>query len=445
MSTDYEGLRIEVGKIAPWVFPLVSTCSATGGTTQLTDIYQLTDSNSDVFSADTLTTMWIFRPDAGTATDRERRVGGNSGSALVTTTGFLYQGGTAWAVAPASAEQYEIHAIRPKTTFDILVRTMDEFYQATLVPISRFTDADMQTSGTTNYSISGAGSLSKVTTASNVHSGSQSLFLNAGTAGEYAESPSIRVQPGKQYFASSVFRVDAGTGSFAVWDKTNDVEIGTRLSHSLEAFMSVQRTFTAPTGCEEVSFRIYATGSADDIYIDCFHGPFKSDDGVMNAPSWLKRDSQFRKLLTADYLGQYASGVYDANTRRFDEILRRYYSLRVNSYAANPYKIEFRNTYLPMQELWVEGIRKASDVTTFAFTAAGETAPTTEIDKHTLALAWARNIARHVLSYRPDDDEAKATLGQCNDELEPLMQDYIFDLETPTYEPGHPLTYSVRG
>jgi hypothetical protein len=446
MTDGYESLRQELAVIAPWIIPVVSTYTAAGAATYGVDTLLWSDSSSDSLSPDTATGMWVFRPDAAAAGDRERRVGGNSGTAIDTSTGRLYQGGASYSNSPAQGEQYELHCERPRTLFNILVRTMEEFYQAVIVPVSRFTDADMETSGTSNYSISGAGSISKVTTAANVPGGStQSLFFNAGTAGEYVESPTIRVVPGQSYFASSIFRADVGTGYFAVWDKSNDLEIGSRLSHSLERFMSVQRQFSTPTNCEEISLRIYCSGATDDIYIGPFNGPYKASDLILNMPTWANRGSKIRKLSVARYLDSYGSGVYDTESRVYEEIMKRHYALRVNSAAANPYRLELRNTHNPMQELWLEGIRKASEVTTFAFTAAGETSPTTEIDKHTLALAWARNVSRFVLSYQRDDEEAKATLAQANEELGPLMRDYLEDLETPSQPPRHPLVGSVRG
>lgn len=451
MATALTDLRSEVARILPWLVPAVSTFSALGTTAYGVDTVLWRDPSTMALSAGSLNNLWIYRPAATDATDRERRALGNSGSPLDPTTGRIYADG-AWTNAPASTERYELWAVQPRVGFNLLVETMENFLQADTQSIPMFTDADMEQSGTTSYSISGAGAISKVTAAANVLNGAQSLFFNAGTAGEYIETPSVRVQASQQYFAAVDMRVDVGGPAYlAVWDKTNDAEIesSNRRGTSLEAFMNVQRTFTIPATCEEIALRVYCTTDSDDIYIDAFHGPFKASDVILPVPTGLVRESDLRKLMVARYGLEISEGVYDARTRRLDALRNAQFHTRINLHHATQSTIELRDTRLPLAPLFAETLRKGADVTTWAFTAAGESAPTTNLPKRMLALEWALRLCRHIegqptlFNYAIDMTKvsaARASLEAPGGELAGLKRDYARDLETPTYPVAHPLS-----
>ena len=450
VATTWEQVRAAWAQIAPWMIPLsAGTADAASDTTQLTDIEAWQDPSSVGISSKSLNNRWIFRPDAAAAGDRKRRIGGNSGSGLVPSTGAIYPM-VAWTNAP-DGEQYDIFdKIDPEVAFNLLVQSAEQFWIPDYSPLSMFTDSDMQTSGTTNYSLSGAGSLSKVTTANKVNVGAQALFFNAGTAAEYIEGPSVRVMPGESYFASVLIHADAGGPfAFVIWDKTNDAELGNsdRVYTTLERYVSLQRKFTTTAhvvsstgavttqGTEEVALRVYCTAATDDAYISAFSGPYKTTDARINAPSTLQNDLRLRKLLYADYGLQYATGVYDADSRDFTEIQRDLYHVRAAHHHANPYRIEFR-TQLEQRELWIEHLRRLSDVVTLAWTAAGETSPTIPIEKRLIALDSMRRICKHLLTTLPTDTEIRATLSEIDDprgEYKSLMLDYQRTLETPQY------------
>jgi hypothetical protein len=392
--------------------------------------------------------MWIFLPDA-LAANRERRIGGSTPITLAS--GTITHDGVAYSANLASGGQYEIHAIQPKLSFDILTMTMREFVQPDYMPLHGGNDEDMEATGTTNYAVSGAGSISKVTAAGNVESGASSLFFNAGTANEVMSGPDYTVVGSKQYFASACYRVDAGGPVyFYPYDVTNSAEIesANRRSHALERFLVVQRRFTTPATCEHVDLRVEVTGSADDAYIDYLCPPRKSTDSYLYLPASITRDSQVRKLYVATYSEQVSADVYDARSRQYEEWGQKgvHWNTRFNPHHANPGRIEFPKGSPPLEELWIEAVRKSSDITTWAFTAAGETAPTTSIDRHMLALAWVKNVCKAILTYAPDDQEVQATLEQIagkggeKGELTYLMEEYMRDLETPYYAPAHPLS-----
>lgn len=382
-SSTQAAARSSLRLFAPWLIPVKSTFSANGNVAYGVDTVLFKEATVQTLDANQYDGMWLFRPAADTA-DRIRRISGgsgNSGNGLDLANGRIYVNSD-WSDAPDSGEAYEIHAIHPEETFRILRDdVLHNFHVPVIGPVMAFTDADMQESGTTSYTLSGAGSLSKVSTAANVHNGRQSLFFNAGTAGESVSSPAVRVHEGQQYFASVILRVDAGGPFyFAIYDNTNGAEIDSsdRVSSSHEGFMSLQRTFTPPSGCEEVLLQVIGTANTDDAYIQGFFGPFKASDRLFDLPSWIERSSELQKLLYADYQYQVEAGVYDANSRAHVEHERFYadYHVRINNDAAHPSRIEFApNSSLRLAEMWAEALKPVDTHVTVLFTAAGETSP----------------------------------------------------------------------
>ena len=79
MALTYEGARAFTHRRAPWLIPTIGTTSAAGNVAYLIDTVLWTDTSSVNLTAQSLNGLWILWPDTVTATDRERRVGGNSG------------------------------------------------------------------------------------------------------------------------------------------------------------------------------------------------------------------------------------------------------------------------------------------------------------------------------------------------------------------------------
>ena len=339
-------------------------------------------------------------------------------------------------------DQYEIWRIRPQTAFDLLVRVMERFPQHVLDTPQMFADANMETAGVASWTASSGATLTKVTTAANVHMGTQALRIQADSTDDYAESASIKVIPGQTYYVSTIARADVGTVLLVVYDKTNSAEIesSSRVSHSLEKYMQLWRTFTVPSTCEEISVRLQLSGATDDGYFDRVSGPYLMGRGVIPAPSWMATGSNLGKLLTAKYERTYANGVNDAESRVFSAPWQRgpEYTTRLIHQDANQYRIELSRP-IPQAEIWLEATRPAADFTTFVFTAAGETSPTTSIPKDLLALRWLEEICEHVLDFEEPSlhDEAAETLtkirsGISANSLAQKMREYTADLVTPS-------------
>ncbi len=458
MAVTYTALRAEERRIAPFLIPRISTFTSNGTTAYGIDTAMWTDVSAVALTAKSASGMYLLRPTAVAAGDRVRRVTGNSGSPLDLTNARIYVD-RVWTNAPTQGEVYELHSIDPNDEHDLRLMSLESFLIPAYAPLGPASqgdsDWDMHETGATNYTVSGAGSATKVTTVANVDFGIQSLFFNAGTASENVKTVTSRVTPGQTYFASAIYRVDVGGPAyFVLWDETNNAEIENsgRIGHSLEQFMSVQRTFTTPETCEEISRRIYVTGNTDDVYIAAFTRPVKASDRFAYLPSYVTRDVDFRKLYFARY-AQPVNGtggtVYDFQSRYFSEDWHdgHEFNTRFNLQDANPGRIENPRGSWPMQEAWVEVIRKESEVTALAFTAAGETSPTTNLPKHHLALENVRRICESILSYRPDDAEVKRKAAELNNpagELQELWRAYRKNLETVSYAPQTRLRHLTR-
>lgn len=431
--SDYESLRAETRRLAPWLAPVIGTYSALGSTTTGIDTFYFQDANTNLQTPEDLAGYWILRPDAAVAGDRERQI-----DTVALATGTITHRGAAYTNAPASAEQYEIWLRRPKDAFDELVSVMENFQVPTYQALPAFTDADQETSGVGSWTASAA-SLTKVTTAANVPAGNTQSLRTLLTGAGYAESVTFVVVPGQTYRISVPCRVDVGGPAILVaWDKTNDAEIESslRVSHSLERFMVLMRSFTTPSTCKLAAVRLQGTANLDDIYWGAVHGPWLATDDNFNAPSWLNRASDLRKLMTARYTLSYDEGVYDAASRVFNQEFYpgRDYALRSAPAQANPYRIEMteraRHRWAN-DERWVEALRPAADLYTLAFTAAGETAPAMNIDKRFLSLEWVAAQCQAALAQGKQADQAGATLKRIAPELDGLRQNYLSDLQTP--------------
>lgn len=98
-------IRIEAAKQAQVASSGV--CSSTGTTTTLFDTSLLMSGHDAYFKEG----AWLYRPDAGTATDVLRRV--TEGGFSTSTGGLSIPSGYPWSVAPASAEAYELYNLVP--------------------------------------------------------------------------------------------------------------------------------------------------------------------------------------------------------------------------------------------------------------------------------------------------------------------------------------------
>lgn len=438
---NYRTAREWVSQEAAWLIPVISQTSATGTTTSLIDTALWQNPGSNYLTPKQAAGWHILFP-GSSGDQRARRVSGTTPGNL--STGALSWDGPALSGNVAAGARYELSVRPPLVMYNTYVKTLREFLLPDLSPLPVYPDADMEDAGVSNHTLVGAGSLAKDTTPGNVYSGSQSLLFTAGAASDYLEEPTVIVKPGASYFGSAIVRVQSGTFSFAVWDKTNDREIGSRVWTSMPGFMSLQRTIQVPPDCKQIAFRIYCSSASDVASIDCLHGPYKADDYVLNAPTFLTKPSLLRKVLEARYTA-YEEHLFDASSRAFTQWYPRDYFLRTNTHHANPYRFELRRG-LPMAEVWIETIRKGTSVYAPEFSPAGETSPNMNIDEDLFCLSYLANLCREILSFIPDDKQAAATLASILQPvskggrgLNDLLAEYARSLESPLLDPPYPV------
>ena len=122
---------------------------------------------------------YIYRPD----------LAGNDQVKVATTvngtTGKLSHGGSAY--SDTADVNCELLALHPDELNAAIQRGLRHVYLETQMALPAFDDADMETAGVANWTAGGSASLSKVTAAGNVFSGTQALFLNCVVAADYAE------------------------------------------------------------------------------------------------------------------------------------------------------------------------------------------------------------------------------------------------------------------
>ena len=399
-------LRDYLHAIAPFIIPRISTWSATGDTTYGIDIY-------NAYSADSInqpgqfgTGLYIYQPAVSSALNRVRPWGPPASGESNPGDGKIYINGTPW-TAPVSGQRYESWSIDPKHGFDVLSEvSMRNYLLPAYGPLQRFTNADCQS--VTGWSAN-VGTVALETDAAHIQTGKSSIKFTASGAGDYAIGPSFSVTHNTSQFLSVNFKVAAGDAAFypVLYDETNSAEIQSsgRVGHAREQFCVVQRMFEIPDGCERAHFRLVATNTGDIAYIDYVNGPWKPTDKVIDLPSTLNKVHHVRKVITARYEQPISSinGGYDAFTRAFSPPLdwRRDYGVRINHGSANANKLEITQNYrFPNAERWIEIVRPAYDLCTWAYTAAGDSSPTCPGDVQMLGMYWLRDLDE--LAVRPD-------------------------------------------
>jgi hypothetical protein len=376
--------------------------TTTRATTTIT-VPRVANSNLTV---DEFMQCWGFLPDHATADDRERPLG-----AVVVATGVISNGGRVFSGTSASPEQFEImEFLSPSQLFETCVEQMKQLPQTVMLPLGTFADSDMETAGVSNWTASNT-SLSKVTTAANVFTGTQSLFINNTGANGYAESPAVNVNPGKSVYVAAILRADAGTASLVLYDNTAGAEFSaTAPTYTGERFAHIWRQETVPADCESITVRVVGSGASDDIYVDSIIGPYIiNSDFNVDAPSWMDETWRLRKIRSASYRQGLARQVEDAASRTFtDWMLGEDVKFNIIPNAAHPYRLGLRQLY-DSRDLWYEGVRRAYDLTstTFANTAAGE-AYTTSLPREQVILSCSLAVCDRVIdAYRDSADRVR--------------------------------------
>lgn len=224
------------------------------------DAFTLQDSNKGA-------TKWrgsyLYRPNR-TGTDRIQKAGTLSGSALQNT-GAAYSN--------TSDLAYEIVGlVHPDELNECIRRANQKVLFESQLCYSQFTDGDMAatTAATWNTQDSHATSSKDTTT---LDTGFQSLKVAADSSSNphYTETPPLSVEPNSVIYTATNCKTDLPTTTlqFRLWDKTNNVEIGSPMSHSLQSWQHLHRWDVIPSNCQSIAVRLQVNQASANAWFDC--------------------------------------------------------------------------------------------------------------------------------------------------------------------------------
>ncbi len=376
---------------------------STADSVTTTTIVDLSEFGHTRFGGDSWADMYMYRPDR-TGNDVVKVA-----TVVNVTTGALSHGGTVY--INTSDLKYEI--IGPCHPDDMnmsIQRALRHMKLTTHLPLTTFIDADMETSGVTNWTASNA-TVTKSTTAADVYSGTQALNVLLTSANGYAQSATFRTHPQTRIYTACIGRAEIGTLSLILYDVTNAAVFGTATTYTGEEYGHLWRVDTTPSGCEEMAVRLVGTSSADDLDVDCVMGPYRQGVHRIEIPSYIDEFWKLQKLREAEY--EYnipgTTQVHDAYSRYWsgDGSAPDRFETETFHRELNPYHILLRDT-LPDRDHWLEVERAWYDVDTLATETATTTAPLEQLldlscrelfsllhTRNPENPAWTENLAKY--------------------------------------------------
>lgn len=198
---------------------------------------------------------------SGTYSGQIRRVSSYAGASGTITVADAYGGQV------ASGVTFELHAIDPTELKNAINRVLARMYYWTFAYPSLAADGDMETSGTTDWTVSSS-AVAKETSV--VKYGTQSLKVTNSGANGYARTASIPCTPTDMYHVTAVVRADNFTASIVAYDVTNSaaITLTTTPSTSGREWKRLWTSFQIPSGCEQFQIRLTGADAAAIIYWD---------------------------------------------------------------------------------------------------------------------------------------------------------------------------------
>ncbi len=257
------------------------------GTTYVADASMFDAGATSRLGLDQESDKFIYRP-ATTGDDIFKRTGQVDG-----TTGRLSHAGSDY--SDTTTLPYEFVGMLPDRINAAIQQGQKLQVSRTTLALTTITDFDMETALTANWSSSSA-TLTKVSTAGNVFTGTQSLHVLLSGAGGYAQSATTSVQPSWPYRVGIRARCAVGTVTLQVYDITNSVLLAENVSYAGPEFAVLWLPFTTPATCKQIAIRIVGTGASDDIYVDTGFGPYWRQMRRMALPSYMDESYRLRLL-----------------------------------------------------------------------------------------------------------------------------------------------------
>ncbi len=388
--------------------------AATADSVTTTTIVDLSEFGHTRFGGDSWADMYMYRPE---------RTGNDPVKIATTvnvTTGALSHGGSNY--SNTADTEYEICGpLHPDDLNACIIRAQRHSRFNTHLPLTVFTDADMETSGVGSWTGTNA-TPTKSTTAADVFSGTQALNIALSGASGYVQSVTFRTHPSTHIYTSCIGRADVGTLSLVLYDITNSATFGTAVSYSGEEYGHLWRVDTTPSTCEEMAVRLVGTGASDDLDVACVMGPYRQGLRRIELPSYIDEFWKLQKLRPAryDFTVPGATQVHDAYSREWegDEYQPEFFETEQFHREANPYQLLLRER-LRDQDYWLECQRPWYDVDPLATEAATTTAPLEQLldvaCREVFSLlhnrdpenpTWAENFAKYTM-YAAQEEVAR--------------------------------------
>lgn len=215
-------------------------------------------------------------------------------------------------VAPAFAGEignsvtYELYKAAPPTRYrefkgllNYINDALEECWHEELGLLSSLiTDADMETTGVTNWTASTA-TLSKATTEANVWRGAQSLrVLNTAAAG-YAQSTTLNVVEGHTYLVAAYVRVASGTARLRVRDITGGANVDSVTSDERD-WRILAYTWAPLANQLQAAIRLEGDESTADAYWDDLY-VVDITSRRLEPPAWVSERNQFRGIVAVPF------------------------------------------------------------------------------------------------------------------------------------------------
>ena len=195
-----------------------------------------------------------------------------------------------------SADELEIHRIRhPQKLLDEIDESLTEdcWYPCWTL-LTEVADGDMEQSHTTDWTASNA-TVTKQTAEPSMY-GKRYLRVVATSAGGYAQSNTLRVEPGDKYHLSALARVSAAatTARLQAYDITNSAEIDSEDSVRLYPGR-INFEFTVPATCYSIAIRLITVENSVTTEWDevCLY-PINASE--IKLPWWLRTTQGLLKV-----------------------------------------------------------------------------------------------------------------------------------------------------
>ena len=322
----------------------------------ITDPFLIQDSNK---GANALRGLYIYRP-GRTDDDRIKKSKALSGAKLEHS-GSNYSN-------TADLEYELVGLMTPDELNACIARAVKKHLWETRLPLTHWVGGDGEGAASLWTPQDVNGTTTKGTVAkTEVFSGRESFkFVSSGTSA-YTGPPTLNVTPGDVLYSAAICRAAAAstTLQLTLWDMTNDVIIGTTLTHTEQAWQHFRRKDTVPAGCYGVRLRCGVAESGVTAYWDCLPGHNFSEFNY-SAPSWLDEKFKLASFGEAVYRTVSGTGRDVAASRQWEDwFTPQDYVVEDFNPEATANWLNIYRKKMPERDLWFHGRRPYTDIHDF--------------------------------------------------------------------------------